>query len=254
MPDNFFWYDVMTTDTKAAEAFYRAVMGWTTADSGMPGQAYTLLSVGPTMIGGLMAIPEDARKMGVQPTWMGYIGVDDVDDYAKRVAAAGGTVHKPPQDIPGVGRFAVVADPDGAGFILFKGASDQTPAPVAPMTPGHIGWHELRAGNGERAFAFYAGLFGWTKSEAIDMGPMGTYQLFAAGDQAIGGMMTKMPDMPVPHWLYYFAVDDIDAAAASATSSGGKLCNGPQEVPGGAWIVQCLDPQGAMFAMVGMRR
>src|ERR1700731_5084121 len=117
----FVWYDLMTTDTKAAEAFYRSVVGWDAKDSGMP-ETYTLLSAGPVMVGGLMPIPKDAQ--GMRPCWSGYVAVDDVDAYAQRVTAAGGTVQRPPTDIPGVGRFAVVADPQGAVFLLFKGMSN----------------------------------------------------------------------------------------------------------------------------------
>ena len=177
----FVWYDVMTTDTKPAQSFYHDVIGWNADDSGMPDRSYTIFSMGPTMIGGLMPIPEDARKAGAGPAWMGYIGVDDVDAYAKRVTAAGGAVHRGPEDIPGIGRFAVAGDPHGAGFIIFKGASDQVPTPPPPNAPGHIGWRELHAGNGEAAFAFYSKLFGWTKGDAVDMGPMGVYQVFTIG-------------------------------------------------------------------------
>ena len=125
---------------------------------------------------------------------------------------------------------------------------------MAPGTPGHIGWHELHAGNGESAFAFYAGLFGWTKAEAMDMGPMGIYQIFATGGAPIGGMMTKTPDTPAPFWLYYFNVEAIDAAIARVTAAGGRIALDPHQVPGGSWIAQCIDPQGAMFAMVGGKR
>jgi predicted enzyme related to lactoylglutathione lyase len=257
MPKNpapFVWYDVMTSDTKGAAAFYRNVIGWSAQDSGMADRSYTILSMGPTMIGGLMPIPEEARAMGTRPTWTGYIGVDDVDAVAKRVTAAGGAVHRPPEDIPGVGRFAVVADPQGAGFMLFKGASEQTPTPSGPGTPGHVGWHELHAGDGAKAFAFYADLFGWTKGEAMDMGPMGVYQLFATGGSPVGGMMTKTPDTPAPFWLYYFNVDAIDAAAGRVRDSGGQVVNDPMQVPGGSWIVQCRDPQGALFALLAQKR
>ena len=251
---SFVWYDVMTSDTQAAESFYRSVMGWDTRDYGMEGRSYTIVSMGPTMVGGIMPIPEEARAMGARPVWMGYIGVDDVDTYAARVKAAGGAVHRAPEDIPGVGRFAVVADPQGAAFILFRGSSDQAPVAAAAGTPGHVGWHELHAGDGESAFAFYAGLFDWTKGEAIDMGPMGIYQLFATGGVPVGGMMTKTPDTPMPSWLYYFNVEAVDAAMGRVKDSGGKVVLEPQQVPGGSWIVQCIDPQGAMFAMVGTKR
>jgi predicted enzyme related to lactoylglutathione lyase len=253
-PCPFVWYELMTTDPKAAEGFYRSVVGWTMADAGMPGRSYTLLSAGPTMIGGLMAIPDDARRMGAPPAWIGYIGVDDVDGCAGKLRAAGGAIHRPPDDIPGVGRFAVAADPHGAAFVLFKGASDQMPAPVAPGTPGHVGWHELHAGDGAAAFDFYAGQFGWTLDREMDMGPMGKYLIFASGAEAVGGIMTRMPEMPVPAWVYYFNVDAIDAAAQRVAAGGGKVINGPMEVPGGQWILQGLDPQGALFALVAPGR
>jgi len=250
----FVWYDLMTSDLKAAESFYKNVVGWNMQDSGMGDPSYTILSAGPTAVGGLMPIPDEARAMGVPPCWSGYIAVSDVDAYAARVTAAGGSIRRPPEDIPGVGRFAVAADPHGAAFILFKGNSDAEPAPVAAGTPGHIGWHELHAGNGASAFTFYADLFGWTKDEAIDMGPMGVYQTFASGGPAIGGMMTKTDDMPAPCWLYYVNVDGIDAAVARIGQNGGKVIMGPHQVPGGSWIVQGFDPQGAMFALVSQQR
>jgi uncharacterized protein len=250
----FCWYDLMTSDSKAAESFYRGVLGWEAKDSGMTGSPYTLLSVGPAMVAGLMPIPVEARGAGARPCWSGYIWVDDVDAYAVRVKAAGGAVHRAPADIPGVGRFAVVADPGGAVFMLFKDAGAPERPQIAPGTPGHIGWHELHAADGASAFAFYAGLFGWSKAEAIDMGPMGVYQTFATGGAPVGGMMTKMPDTPAPFWLYYFNVAAVDAAQARVTQGGGRVVMGPHQVPTGQWILQCIDPQGAMFAMVGPKR
>jgi predicted enzyme related to lactoylglutathione lyase len=251
----FIWYDVMTTDTKAAESFYKRVIGWSAQDSGMGDRSYTLFSMGPTMVGGLMPITEEARKMGVPPCWTGYVAVDNVDDYAKRVKKAGGAVHRGPEDIPGVGRFAVVADPHGAVFIIMKGSSEEGPKDAAPGTPGHIGWRELHAGDGKKAFDFYSGLFGWKKVEALDMGPMGVYQTFSTGNgAAAGGMMTRTPDTPAPFWLYYFNVDALDAAVARAAAAGGKLCMGPHQVPTGQWIAQCTDPQGASFAMLAAKR
>ena len=247
----FVWYDVVTTDTKAAESFYRSVIGWDTSDSGMTDRSYTLLCVGSAMVGGLMPIPEDARRAGVRPAWMGYIAVDDVDVYAKRVKSAGGAIHRGPEDIPGVGRFAVAGDPHGAGFMLFKGTSDEAPVPAPAGTPGHIGWRELHAGDLEGAFAFYSGLFGWTKAEALDMGPMGLYQTFAIDGTQSGGIMTKTPQTPGPFWLYYFNVAAVEAAMTRVKSGGGQVLNGPHQVPGGSWIIQCFDPQGAMFALVG---
>jgi len=248
----FVWYELMTTDTAAAEAFYKSVIGWSARDAGMPGMFYTIISAGDVPIGGLMEVPERARLSGARPAWMGYVAVDDVDASAAQVTRAGGGVHRGPDDIPGVGRFAVASDPQGAMFVLFKGMGE-APGPVAPGTPGHAGWRELLAADREAAFGFYSKLFGWTKAEAIDMGPMGVYQLYAKGDQTLGGMMTKPDAVPAPFWLYYFNVESITAAVARVNAAGGQVVNGPLEVPGGSWIVQCVDPQGAMFALVGPR-
>jgi predicted enzyme related to lactoylglutathione lyase len=165
------------------------------------------------------------------------------------VAASGGAIHHEPENIPAIGRFAVVADPQGAVFCLFKPLNGMTP-PAPGATPGRVGWHELHTTDREGAFAFYADLFGWTKTEAMDMGAMGVYQLFAAGGAPIGGMMTKPPDVPVSFWNYYFQVDGIGAAMERLKAGGGRVTNGPMEVPGGNWIVQGLDPQGAMFSLV----
>jgi predicted enzyme related to lactoylglutathione lyase len=242
----FVWYELMTSDLDAAGKFYAEVAGWSVRDSGMPGTKYMILNVGETGVGGMMPMPP-----GAHPGWIGYILVDDADKAAARLSAAGGAIHRPPSDIPGVGRFAVAADPQGAVFTLFQPSGDMASPPPAPEgTPGHFGWHELHAAEWEAAFAFYAGQFGWTKATAVDTGPMGTYQLFSADDRVIGGMMTKTQQMPVPAWLFYVNVAKIDAATERVRTAGGTVLNGPHEVPGGSWVVQCLDPQGAMFALV----
>lgn len=250
----FVWHELTTTDADAAEAFYREVVGWRARDAGMPGMRYAILSVGEAGVGGIMTVPPNASAAGARPGWIGYIAVDDVDACQARVEQAGGTIHKPAADIPGIGRFALVADPQGASFALFKGSCEQPPERPAPSVPGSSGWNELHAGEWQSAFAFYADLFGWTKADAVDMGPMGTYQLFAAGGEPIGGMMTKSEAVPAPFWLSYFTVDAIDAAAARVTGNGGQVLQGPHEVPGGSWIVHCQDPQGALFALVSPRR
>jgi uncharacterized protein len=251
----FIWYDVMTTDTKAAAKFYSDVIGWKAQEHPMAdGGSYTIFSSGPAMVAGLMAIPEPMCAEGVPPCWSGYIGVDDVDADAERVKTAGGGIKRPPTDIPNVGRFAVASDPGGAVFLLFKPNTEEEPKPVAPMTPGHVGWHELYAADPEREFAFYARLFGWTKDRAHDMGPMGTYQTFATGGTPCGGMMKGCAQMPGPCWNYYIAVDSVAAAAERTTTRAGHVLHGPVEVPGGDWIAQARDPQGAAFAMVSAKK
>ena len=252
-PKAFVWYELMTTDMDAAKDFYAAAIGWDARDSGLPGMRYTIMSAGEAMVAGIMPIPEDTEKAGGSPGWFGYILADDVDAATQDVTQAGGAVHRPPDDIPSVGRFSVVADPQGAMFMLFKPDGGEAPA-TASTTPGHVGWRELYADDWTSAFDFYAGQFGWTKAEAIDMGPMGTYQTFAAGGDMIGGLMNRPEQVPAPVWLYYFNVAGLDAAIDRVGKHGGKLVNGPHQVPGGSWIAHCMDPQGAMFAMVAQQR
>ncbi len=210
-----------------------------------------MFRAGETNAAGLMTLPKEACDAGARPGWIGYVGVDDMDKALAHLARAGGMVHRPATDIPGIGRFAVVADPQGAVFSLFQPTPPGAPAAPQPNTPGAIGWHELMAADGDKAFAFYAELFGWTRDEAIDMGPMGRYQLFAVDGKAIGGMMTKPAEVPMPFWGYYFQVDGIGPALERLKAGGAHVANGPMEVPGGSWVLQAIDPQGAMFALVG---
>jgi hypothetical protein len=249
MIGDFVWHELITTDAAAATAFYTGVVGWAARDSGMPGVSYTLLFAGDAMAAGLMAQPPEAA--GTPPGWMGYVEVADVDASAAQAEALGGSVCMAPHDIPTVGRFAVIADPQGAAIALFRPDGDG-PRP-ASMSPGSVGWNELMAADMPAVWPFYAAMFGWTKGEALEMGPMGTYQLFAANGKVCGGMMTRPPEVPASFWAYYLTVPDIDAAVARATAGGGRILMGPMEVPGGAWVIQGQDPQGAMFALVGMR-
>jgi predicted enzyme related to lactoylglutathione lyase len=248
----FVWYELMTGDPAGADAFYCRVVGWTSKDAGMPDMPYRLMCIGETQIAGLMATPDELEARGVPPFWSGYIGVDDVDAMVAKVLEAGGKVHRPAADIPETGRFAVVADPQGSVFQLFQPLRSEPPPKPAPGTPGTGGWHELHAVEWKAAFEFYSSLFGWTKGEAIPMGPLGVYQLFELDGVAIGGMMTKAPDHPAPGWIYYFNVESIQAAAARIVEAGGKVADGPHQVPGGSWIVQGVDPQGAGFALTSM--
>ena len=249
-PGNFAWYELLTSDPPAAEAFYTAVLGWRAADAGMPGMAYTLMHVGDVPHAGLMALPPEARAVGAGAHWLGYVGVADVDASARHLAEAGGTVHRPPDDIPGVGRFAPVSDPQGAAFVLFRGHGADGPPPIAPGTPGTVGWHELHAGEIDAALGFYGPLLGWKKGVTHDMGPMGIYQEFGRFGHSLGGMYKKPADMKAPpHWLLYAKVPDLQAAVAAVKAEHGQVLNGPMEVPGGDLVAQIQDPQGAAFAL-----
>jgi predicted enzyme related to lactoylglutathione lyase len=247
----FVWYELMTTDVGAARAFYSTVVGWSAQDASTPELPYTLFNAGTTSVAGFMDLPEQARTMGATPRWMGYVGVGDVDVTADRLRRLGGAVYVPPTDT-NIGRIAVVADPQTTNLALIGGHTRVRPKGAELGKPGHVGWHELLAVDWQQAFAFYSELFDWQKAVA-DISPADTYQLFSSGGQTIGGMFDKRPVDPLPFWLFYFNIDDIDAAAARVTAGGGDVLVGPLELPSGIWIARCRDPQGAVFALQGKR-
>jgi uncharacterized protein len=250
---HFVWYELMSSDVKAAEAFYSEVVGWGTKDTSISGRAYTLFTAGKVSISGLVDLPEAARKMGARPSWIGYIGVNDVDATVDRVKQLGGAVYVPPNDNSNISRFSVVADPQMATLALFKWLKPNQEQAAGMDAPGHIGWHELLATDWEKAWAFYGALFGWQKSFA-HTDATGTYQMFSAGGEMIGGMFTMPGTVPGPFWLYYFNIADIDAAVKRVSARRGQVISDPIEVPGGSWVVQCTDPQGAIFGLLGKRR
>jgi uncharacterized protein len=249
----FAWYELTTTDVAAATAFYTKVVGWGAWDASVPGKPYILFGDGKSSISGLVHLSDDAKQIGAKPSWVGYVGVNDVDVIAARIERLGGTLDVPPTDASDISRFSIFTDPQTARIALFKWLKPGLDQPADPGAPGRVGWHELLADDGEKAWAFYGGLFGWQK-EAADIGETGTYQLFSAGGQMIGGMLTKPATITAPFWLYYFNVGDIDATAQRVKVGGGQILDGPLEMPGGSWVVRCADPQGAVFALEGTRR
>ena len=204
---------------------------------------------GRTPIGGLMALPEDAKQMGASPNWLMYVAVPDVDESVRQAVDLGASTDVEPQDIPQMGRFAVLSDPQGATFGVFS-ATREIPGHDGQPKLGEFSWHELVASDSRAAWGFYEQLFGWEKFDAMDMGPQGMYQTFGRAGVVLGGMYDKPVEMSVPpHWLCYALVANADKAAGAAERLGGKILNGPMDVPNSGRIAQCVDPQGAAFAV-----
>lgn len=254
----FIWYELMAADMDRAKRFYGDVLGWTANAMPNPGGGppYTIFEAGGVGVAGGMPLMAEMKAQGVPPNWTGYVAVDDCDAAAQKATQLGGSVRQPPMDIPGVGRFAIIADPGGAVIAIMKPIPPEGGAPERPVrgAPGHAGWRELMAGDLARDWPFYEALFGWTKVAEHDMGPMGVYQLFGNQDGEVGGMMTKPDQMPTAAWSYYFEVADINAAAGKVTAEGGQVLNGPMEVPDGSWVFQAQDPGGAHVSFVTTKR
>jgi predicted enzyme related to lactoylglutathione lyase len=243
----FVWYEDLAQDPKAAVDFYSDVVGWKTEPfEGNHDYTMWVSSQGP--LGGVMKLPPEAAKMQAPPHWMAHVQVENVDATAQLAKKLGGKIHKEPEDIPTVGRFAVIGDPQGAFISIFN--------PANPMTlhdtskPGEFCWNELLTSDSLAAFNFYSQLFGWKIVQEMDMGPMGTYRVFGIGDKQMGGIMTTPKASPTPPmWIYYAETPDLDAAVTRAKKRGARVMNGPMDVPGGGRIAQMTDPQGAAFAL-----
>jgi len=240
----FIWHELLTTDTAAAASFYSRVVPWRTQPSNMPG--YTLWMAGQTQVAGLMALPPEAA--GTPPHWLIYVGTLSVDASCGQAQSLGAKVLKAPSDIPNVGRFAVLSDPQGATFALFTPAAGSTPPGPQPVQGG-FSWHELATTDVAGAVKFYGEMFGWNKGAGHDMGAMGIYQIFEQGGTQLGGMCNVQGPSTPPSWLSYVHVADSNRAVAAAKGGGGRLLHGPMEVPGGSWIALLMDPQGGSFAV-----
>jgi uncharacterized protein len=243
---HFAWYELLTTDMAAARTFYGRVLGWEARDASTPQFAYSVFSAGATQVCGLMELPEDARRMGATPRWVGYVAVDDVRATSERLRRLRGKVFVPPTET-NIGLISIVADPQGATLAIAQDLKlGQAQSELGEL--GHVGWHELFATDWTTASAFYRELFGW-ECAGSGIGSSESYQLLSKDGLRIGGMFNKLPIAPVPFWLYYFNVPDIAIAAKQVTDGGGRIAQGPTELPDVGWALRCIDPQGAMFAL-----
>lgn len=240
------WYELLTTDMKAAEKFYAAVVGWTLSPMDQGPDPYTMfMRSGDAPVAGVMNIPQG---MNFPPHWGMYVGVPSLEAGVVQVEKLKGKPLSPLIEVPGIGRMRTMTDPQGAAFSIYEPANP--PNPEAKPELGDVSWHELMTTDAAAGLKFYGELFGWKQRNAFDMGPMGTYYEWGR-DWELGGMMNKPAEIAQvpPHWGFYFRVDDVNKGAERVKQHGGQILNGPMEVPGGTWIVNCRDPQGGHFSL-----
>jgi predicted enzyme related to lactoylglutathione lyase len=254
---SFIWYELISPDPLASKAFYDAVVGWDIEREPAGEMDYRMIgnSAGGNS-GGVMRLTDEMRGHGARPMWLGYIGVDDVDAVVAAIGGDGGMALMPACDIAGVGRIALVADPQGVPFYVMTptpppGQEGKESGAFSVDEPQHVRWNELSTDDPDSAIAFYGRHFGWGQEGDMDMGDMGKYRFIQAGGIGIGAVMRRMPQMPASAWTYYIGVEDIRRSAEAITSGGGRILQGPMEIPGGEYALNGLDPQGASFGLVG---
>lgn len=230
---SFSWNQLNTTDLVKAEAFYTKLFGWESKreDMGQWGPFAVIRNEGQD-IASLMQMPDAA---GSQSHWLSYVWVEDIDAAYGKMQGLGGKAFVAPTAIPGVGRFAVFADPGGALLAMFEQVPPVDPAKAAPAGPGTFCWYECTTREDAACIAFYTALFGWTTS-SMDMGAAGAYTIFHnQGEQVAGLMPMKGPEWPTDmpaHWMPYVAVADVDATFARVETCGGQGCVPPTNIPG----------------------
>lgn len=247
----FIWYELMTRDASKASAFYGAVVGWQFGEPIPGGVDYRMIVASDGNAGGMLQLDAAMQAAGTRPTWLAYFGVDDVDATVADIVAAGGKVMVPAWDAPGVGRIAMVTDPQGIPFYVMRGATEgATSTAYQRRGLGHVGWNELLAPDAEAALGFYHRHFGLTRMGGMPMGELGEYSFIGHdGGEPVGAIM-PVPPGAKPGWGFYFRVDDVDRAKGRVEAAGGTVINGPMDVPGGERVLQAVDPDGAVFGLV----
>ena len=247
MHGQFVWYELTTPDPEASKRFYQPLVGWSTQPFD---NDYSMWTLGGEPLGGIFRLGPEQQAQGIPPNWMPYVEVDSVDQTAQKGASLGGKIVVPPADIPNTGRFAVLQDPQGATFGIYKTATQSNPWDGTSRV-GRFSWHELMTTDYRAAFDFYRRLFGWDMTSEVDMGGLGMYRMYGLQGKPYGGMFDRTPDMAnvPPFWLPYIHVKDVKASTEAAKRAGATVVNGPMEVPGGDMIVVLSDPTGAAIAL-----
>ncbi len=243
-PGLFVWHEIMTPDVEATKKFYGELLGWTYDEMPMQsGDMYTILKKGEKGMGGIMSL-SSIQKEGIPPHWMGYVSSPNVDEAAAAARSNGGTVPMGPQDLPGVGRMAVIIDPHNAATSSWKGTQGD-PEPAEQPGVGTFCWDELASSDIDTSAVFYQKVYGWTKSE-FEGG--GETWVFKAGERPVASLRKTPEGMP-PHWLCYVVVEDLAASRDKVTEFGGKILVPSIEVPTVGTLSIIIDNVGAMIGL-----
>lgn len=249
-PGTFCWADLSSTDYDATHKFYSELLGWEFNKMDMgEGNSYTMLKVGNDEIGGMYPMDEKQRTMGMPSYWTSYILVEDVDASAEKAQSLGATIMMPPFDVGQFGRMAIIQDPSGAAFALWKDRQGESSATTGV---GTFCWNELLTEDTEKAGEFYTKFLGW-EQEAMPFSEM-KYDVFKEDGAPKAGMMTLPAEAKAngapPHWLLYVSVADCDGTVEKAKQLGGGVCMPPMDFEGVGRGAVLTDPTGGVFGII----
>ena len=256
------WYELMTTDPMAVAPFYKATLDWDIPEDGgtMPnGSEYRMITrADGGNAGGVLKLTQDMCDSGAHSGWVTYFNVPDVDASVDRATGMGATVFMPAVTMDGVGRMAMISDPQGAPFYVMtptppEGGVDPEGAVFKGDTPGRATWNELNSDGAAEQIDFYTSLFDWEITGEMEMPGDHIYKFFNLGERGIGAIGSMKPEGMPNAWLPYFRVEDIHAAKEAVEANGSQVMMGPMEVPGDDMIVVACDPSGAAVGLVGAK-
>ncbi len=239
--NRFCWHGCVSTDTKAASAFYSEVLGWRVETTPMGDGEATFFVAGGKPLAHITEPPVE----GVPSHWNNYLRVEDVDAATKAAIEHGGKQLVAPTDIP-PGRFSSVASPSGAAFSLFREGDDSSEH--HPGGEGSVHWVELHSQNVDADIAWLTQAFGFETS-AMDM-PDGPYTILKDGDDMRGGVVASREKDAPSMWLTWVDVADVDATIKRAVTQRGTVLSPAFDVAGVGRLAIVQDPAGGVIGVM----
>lgn len=252
-PGTFCWVDLSAHDMSSAKRWYADLFGWEARDqdTGDDGPPYAMFTKDGKTVAGIGQMNDEMKGQGIPPMWNSYVSVESAEAVAARAKELGGSVMVPAMQVMDAGWLTFVQDPTGAALGVWQPLAHHGAQLVSE--PGALCWNELATRDTAAVGPFYEQLFGWSLEEQ-PMGDM-TYVTIKNGDRDNGGMIqmnAQWEEIP-PHWMIYFATDDIDESVAKVESTGGKIHVPITDIPPGRFAV-VSDPQGGVFSLIELRR
>jgi len=233
----FVWRELMSGNVNESKRFYSEVFGWKMEDFPMGDFQYTVIKANDRQIGGMMP-----KQPGMEHSaWLAYVSVADVDKAASEAKKAGGTVIVEPKEIPNVGRFSILADPQGGVITAFRDAKEDR-VPDGRPAVGEFCWEQLSVAEPSKVKSFYQSVIGWTFE------PFGEMVVAKAGEKSVASLNQAPPNTP-SQWLSFVSVDKLSSARERVKRNGGVVLMDEITVKEVGSFAVCKDNQNAVICL-----